>query len=120
MIYTEWKIGEKEPLKLRLRARDCVQLEKTLGTNPLNVMMSMETRDELPSLTSMITIIHASLQCYHHGIKMEDVLNYYDEYIEAGGSQVDLLELITDVFDTSGFLPKGKDEELEKNAVGAN
>jgi len=118
MLYTEWKIGEKEPLKLRLRAKDCVQLEKTLGTNPLNVFMSMETKDEIPNLTAMVTILHAALQCYQHSVKMDDVLNYYDEYIEAGGSMLELLEVIGEVFDTSGFLPKDK-EDAEKNTSGA-
>ncbi|MCI9597355.1 MAG: hypothetical protein HFE75_08680 [Firmicutes bacterium] len=121
MLYTEWKIGDKEPLKLRLRAKDCVQLEKALGTNPLNMLIAVETKDEIPNLTVMVTILHAALQCYHHGFKMDEVLNHYDQYIEAGGSMLELLEVITDVFETSGFLPKDKDgeEEPEKNTAGA-
>lgn len=119
MLYAEWKIGEKEPLKLRLRAKDCVQLEKALGTNPLNIMVHMETKEELPELASIIAILHASMQACHHGIKMDDVLSYYDEYIEAGGSQMELLEVVADIFDVSGFLPKDRDEDSEKNATGA-
>lgn len=119
MLYTEWKVGEKEPLKLRLRARDCVQLEKAIGTNPLNILMQLETKDQIPDLSSMIAILHASMQCYHHGIKLDDVLNYYDEYIEFGGSQIALIEVISDIFDVSGFLPKDKGEDSEKNVAGA-
>jgi len=42
----------------------------------------------------MCGIIHVSLQRYHHGISFKDVKVLVDEYIDEGGSQ---LELFMDV-----------------------
>ena len=48
MIYYSFNVKDKE-YKARLTAKTCIDLEKKLGTNPLNVMMSMDEK-KMPSL----------------------------------------------------------------------
>ena len=56
---TTFKVGEDE-YQARLTARACVELEKTLGENPLNIFTSL-TGNELPSLNTLLTILKYSL-----------------------------------------------------------
>lgn len=111
-LHTEWKIGDREPLKLRLTSRGCVDAERRLGTNPLNILTSID-EGNLPRLEAIIVILHQALQPFEHGYSTEDVYELYDEYIDAGGTMVDLIPLILDVFKVSGFF---KEEKPKKGA----
>lgn len=101
MLFTDFKVGEKE-LKLRLDSRGCVALEKKLGKSPLDIFMEAQN-GSLPKLEGVIAILHASLQKYQHGYTEEKVYDLYDEYIEAGGSFIELIPVLLDVFKVSGF-----------------
>lgn len=104
MNYTILTVGGKE-LKLRLNARSTVQLEKALKGNPLNLFMKVE-KGELPTLEEVITVIHASLQALEHGYTMEAVYDLYDEYIDGGGSLIELIPVIGEIYQASGIIPK--------------
>lgn len=105
MRYTTFKVGEKE-YKLRAAATQIVELEKKLGgRNPLSILMAVEG-GELPSVTQVLLILHASLQKFNHGMTFERVLELYDEYVEEGNSYTDLIPVMVDVFKTSGFFPR--------------
>lgn len=111
MLYTEFKVGEQE-FKLRIDARATVALEKKLGRSPLDVFMDAQN-GSLPKLEGVIAILHASLQKYQNGFTEEKVYDLYDKYIEEGGTFIELISVLLDVFKTSGFF---KDEEVaEKN-----
>lgn len=101
MLYTEFKVKDKE-LKLRLTTRDCVSLEKKLGRNPLDDIMAVE-KGKLPTITYIVAVLHASLQKYQNGYTEEKVYDLFDDYINEGGSLIDLMEVITEIFKVSGF-----------------
>lgn len=110
MAYTEWKIGDREPLKLRLTSKGCVDAERRIGTNPLNILTAIDDGN-LPRVEAIIVILHQALQPLEHGYSMDDVYELYDEYIDAGGTMVDLIPLVLDIFKASGFFKestKGK------------
>lgn len=111
MQYKILKVGNEE-LKLRLRARDCVDLESKLGESPLNVLMRLEG-GKIPSLGFIITILQHSLQALEHGYNLEKTYDLYDKYIENGGDMMEMFEILTDVFEVSGFFKK---EKIEKEA----
>lgn len=123
MLYTEWKIEGREPLKLRLRARDCVEVEKLIGTNPINVIIEEAQKEHLPNISHIVAILQCSMRAFEHGKSLEEVYDLYDEYMDKGGSIDALLDLLMEVFKVSGFIPEDepeeKDEEAEKNATGA-
>jgi len=105
MRFTTFKVGEKE-YKLRAAASQIVDLEKKLGgRNPLSILMAVEG-GELPSVTQVLLILHASMQKFHHGMTFEKVLDLYDDYVEEGYSYTDLIPVMVDVFKTSGFFPR--------------
>lgn len=101
MQYTTINIGEKE-LKLRLRAKDCVDLENKLGGSPLDQLMGLEN-GKLPTVTLVVITLHAALQAFNNGYTVNKVFELYDEYIEEGGSLMDLVPKLIDIFKVSGF-----------------
>ena len=116
MLYTTFTVKDRD-YKARLTAQACVDLEKKLGTNPLNVFVRMMGDGEnfnLPSLGEMIAIIHASLQAYEHGISIDKTYEIYDAFIEDGHNQMDLFPILIEIFKVSGLIPE--EVETEKNA----
>ena len=100
--YVELKIGENE-YKLKMKTRQVVALEKSLGKSPLNILM--EAQDGvLPSIEDMLMILAASLQQYHHGFDLDKVYDLYDEFVDAGNTMLELIPIIIDVLSVSGYI----------------
>lgn len=112
MNYINFEVGT-DVYKLRLNTRNVVMLEKQLGCNPLNIFGA--NYDTMPSITTMVAILHASLQQYNHGISLNDAYDIFDRYIEAGNAATDFLLVILDIYKNSGLIPDDKKGE-EKNA----
>ena len=109
MMYVDFNAGEKQ-YKLRLNIRATVALEKQLGVNPL---MIFEDGDKIPTITTMVAILHASLQHFHHGISLADAYNVFEAWLNDGNTVVDFLPVIIEIYKVSGII---KDEPTaEKN-----
>jgi hypothetical protein len=113
MNYITFEVANKS-YKLRLNTRNIVLLEKQLGCNPLSVFGNGDT---VPTITTMVAILHASLQQYNHGISLNDAYDIFDEYVADGHSAVDFIPTILEIYKASGIIPDDvKEEEEEKNA----
>lgn len=117
MLYTTFNVKDRD-YKLRLNAKACVDLEKKLGTNPLNIFVNMFSEGDkvnLPTIGDIIIILHASLQAYEHNMTMDKVYELYDNYIAEGHTQIEMLPIIAEVFKVSGLIPEEAEIET-KNA----
>lgn len=112
MLYVDFTAGGKD-YKLRLNTRAVVGLEKQLGMNPLAIFGN---GDSLPTVTTIIQILHASLQQYQHGISFDDVYDIYDAYIADGHVMTDLIPVIVDLYKASGLIKDVNKGDSEKNA----
>ena len=110
MMYVNFAAGNKE-YKLRLSIRATVALEKQLGVNPLMIFGNGET---IPTITTMVNVLHASLQQYQHGITLNDAYSIFEEWLNEGNSITDFLPIIIEVYKVSGII-KQDEEEAEKN-----
>lgn len=110
MMYVDFTAGGKD-YKLRLNTRNIVALEKQLGMNPLSIF---GTGDTIPTITAMVSILHASLTQYQHGITLNDAYDIFDSYLNDGKSMTDFIPVILDIYKTSGLIRTGEAEE--KNA----
>lgn len=112
MMYVDFEAGNKT-YKLRLNTRATVALEKAIGCNPV---MIFGEGDTVPSVTTMVNILHCSLQPLQHGITLNDAYDIFDEYLEEH-TVTDFINVILDIFRSSGLIPKAKEteEESEKN-----
>ena len=108
MMYVDFTAGNKD-YKLRLNTRNIVTLEKQLGMNPLAIFGDGDT---LPTLTTMIQILYASLQQYNHGISLMDAYDIFDAWLEDGHVMTEFLPIIIEIYKASGII---KEEVTEKN-----
>lgn len=108
MMYYDFKAGNKE-YKLRLTTRIIVALEKSIGCNPL---MIFGNGDTVPTITTMVAVLHAALQPMHHGITLNDAYDIFDEYLADGNAPTDFIETIIGIYKASGLI---KEENNEKN-----
>jgi hypothetical protein len=102
-MYYDFKAGNNE-YKLRLNTRNTIALEKQLGCNP--IMIFGADYESLPTVSAMVTVLHASLQAFEHGITLEKAYDIFDTYIEDGNSAVDFAKVILEIYKASGLVPK--------------
>lgn len=100
MLYTEFTVGT-ENYKLRLNTRAIIVLEKQLGCNPLSIFGDGDT---IPTVSTMVSILHASLQQYQHNITLNDAYDIFDAYLAEGNTMTDFLPVIVEVFKVSGLI----------------
>jgi hypothetical protein len=108
MLYVDFNAGNKE-YKLRLNTRDVISLEKGLGCNPLAIFGNGDT---IPTITTMVRILHSSMRKYHHNITLDDAYDIFDEWLEDGHTITDFIQIIIDIYKVSGLI---KNEVEEKN-----
>ena len=114
-MYTELIING-ESYKLRLNTKASINLEKALGKNPLIVLMDA-AEGNLPKITDIILMLQAMLQTYHHGYNLDKTMDLFDKYVEDGNSMIELIPVLLEVFQTSGYISKNAatGEEEAKN-----
>lgn len=111
MMYVDFTAGNKD-YKLRLNTRNVVALERSLGCNPLSVFGDGDT---LPTVTVMVTVLHASLQQLNHGVSLNDAFDIFDEYLADGHSATDFINVMLDIYKVSGLINQDVDVDTEKN-----
>lgn len=111
MLYVDFTAGNKD-YKLRLSTRQTVSLEKQLGCNPLSIFGDGET---IPTITTMVYILYASLQQLNHGISLDDAFNIFDDYLADGHVVTDFIPVIVEIYKVSGIIKNSKETEIEKN-----
>jgi hypothetical protein len=99
-MYIDFKAGN-EVYKLRLRTRDIITMEKQIGVNPLAIFGNGET---IPTITTMVTILHASLQAYQHNITLDKAFDIFDEWLEDNHTMLDFVAVILEVYKVSGLI----------------
>ena len=108
MLYYDFTAGNKD-YKLKLDTRNIVSLEKKIGCNPLAIFGKGDT---IPTVSTMVAVLHASLQPYHHGITIDDAYNIFDAYLEDGNSTTDFINVIVEIYKVSGII---NEKLMEKN-----
>lgn len=107
MMYVNFTAGNNE-YKLRLNTRNMIMLEKQLGCNPLAIFGNGDT---IPTVTTMVYVLYASLIQYNHGITLNDAYDVFDRYLEDGHSATDFIQVILDIYKVSGLI---KTEDVEE------
>lgn len=107
-----WEVGE-ERLQLKLTTAEIIELEKKFRKNLISLMGD---EDNIPPLTTMLQIIHAAATPWRHGLKLRDIMNYYERYKDAGGTQLNLyVDIYIQIFMVSGFFSPSMVEDMEES-----
>lgn len=107
MMYVDFTANNKN-YRLRLSTRAIVALEKQLGCNPLSIFGNGDT---IPTVTTMVTVLHASLQQYEHGITLDKAFDIFDDYIADGHNATEFINVILEIYKVSGLIPKEVEEK---------
>lgn len=110
MLYTDFIVGGKT-YKLRLATRNIVMLENAIKCNPLSIFGNGDT---IPEVSTMVSILWASLQQYHHGIGMNEAYDIFDKYLEEH-TMTEFIPVILDIYKVSGLIANNKEDDI-KNA----
>lgn len=110
MLYTIFTVGERD-YKLRLNTRNTITLEKQLGCNPLAIFGDGDT---IPTVTTMVQVLYASMLQLNHGITLNDAYDLFDAWLDEGHLITDFLNVIIDIYKVSGLIQKDREAE-EKN-----
>lgn len=109
--------------------KEKIRLEKSLGGSPLNAIlpmmvgaMSENEQDfdfskvkEIPSLSFMITVLHASAQKLNAGVTMDKMMGLVDVYLEGEAEGVfGLFPIIVEVLQTGKYLPSDEKDSKEE------
>ena len=105
MNYVEFMVGGKE-YKLRLNTRNVIALEKQIGMSPLAIFDG----ETFPTITTMVTILWASLQQLNHGIGMNEAYDIFDDYLAEGHDVMEFYMKIIEIYKVSGLM-KDKSEK---------
>ena len=111
MMYYDFNAGGKE-YKLRLNTRATVLLEKQLGCNPLSIFGGGET---IPTVTTMVSILHAALQQFHHNVDMNEAYNIFDAWLDDNHAITDFIAVIIELYKVSGIIKADTEPEEGKN-----
>lgn len=107
--YVTWTVNGTE-YKLKLTTDGICQLENKLKVNLLS------TLDTMPPLNVMCGIIHMSAQRFHHGLSFNNIKTLVDDYIEEGGSQLELFtDVLVPIFEVSGFFSLEMGQAMTEN-----
>ena len=108
--FVPWVVDGTE-YRLKLTSNAIVKLENQYKANILTVISPEEG---LPPVGVLLSVVHASMQKYEHGMNPSNVMDIYDKYVEDGGDMTTLMEeVIMPLLSNSGFFTKEMAQELE-------
>lgn len=108
-----WEVDGQE-YKLKLTTSAVCQLEEKFKTNLLNLV------DGMPALSTMLTVTHAAMKQWHHGIKYNDVQDLFDKYCDNGGSQTSFLaDVFMEIYNVSGFFSQALADTMTEKIAEA-
>jgi len=107
--YATWVVKEEE-YKLKLDTAGIIKLEESFKSNLISVL---DTASGIPPLAVMLKITHQAMLKYNHGIKLKEVYDLFDDYVDEGGSQTSFFtDTLMSIFQSGGFFSKNITEEM--------
>lgn len=100
MTYVDFSAGNKD-YKLRLSVRAIIALEKQLGMNPIAVFGNGDT---MPTITTMVQVLHASMTQLNHGVTLNDAYDIFDSWLADGHTMTDFLPIMIEIYRASGLI----------------
>ena len=114
--WVTWDVGGTE-YKLKLRASDITKLEQRFGKSLLDAVLE----DGIPPVSTVITMLQAALQKFHHGMRSDKVEDLFDAYLDEGGTQVSLLkDVVYPLMGDAGFFTAAQMDMLTKEMAEAD
>lgn len=98
--------------ELRLTTRATIKLEQALGKNLISLFVE-DGKERIPMVGEIVFVLYYALN--PKPLNIEAVYDLYDEYLEEGGSQLEMVSIIIELFKDCGIIPKEEDNKIIKN-----
>ena len=110
---------EEQDLKLRIRTKDGAELEKLLG-GPILGLLSNEQRvlSIMQDVPAMLFIALKPFAQEHGNYSYDDACELVDRMVDAGWSLEQFVELVIQIFEVSGLIPKGAVSAMKDHPTG--
>ena len=112
MLYRVLTVGGVD-YKLKLTTKQTIELEKKLGGSPVNGLINT-AKGQVPSATYVATCLHGCMQQLNKNITMDKVYEIMDKAAEEGKGPLELVDLLTDVYQDACLIPRDDPKEEEK------
>lgn len=108
--FVVWTVGG-EDYRLKLKSTEICQIESKMNIDLFETLTKGK-----PPLYIMLITIQGALQSMNHKMKIADVQNLYDQYVEEGGTQLTLFtDIIMEILKVSGFFTRNQVEIMEES-----
>lgn len=105
-----------------LKTKTCLELERELGENPLNLLaeaLSQIGDGKLPNMIPIVKLLSGSFKANHPELTEDDVCDIIDEYKKTNPDnlpfpEIGILNFISQVFVDSGFVQENPLKEKKK------
>lgn len=114
MARKQFEIWEVEGVeyKLKLKTASICKLEEKLNMSLMDVLGLARTT---PPISTMLLITHGAMKDWNSNIKIDDVKDLFDKYIDEGGTQLDFFTTtFMGIYRVSGFFTESQSKEMEK------
>ncbi|MFS7206719.1 DUF6096 family protein [Carnobacterium divergens] len=102
-------------LKLRLDGRSILAIEKRLDKSLLSLFLGSQGGMKLPPSNELLIVLQGANQA--HGIKDEDIIGAFENFLDSGKTTMDLQSIIQELLEDAGFFGKDKKEEASTDTV---
>ena len=102
-------------LKLRLAPRDVFKIENRLDESIFGLFMSNKGGMALPSTKKLLIILQGANQVPN--VSDDAIFKAFEQFIDEGNSTMDLMNIVQELLDESGFFgTKDKAEQVNEEA----
>lgn len=102
-------------LELRLDGRSILAIEKRLDKSLLSLFLGSQGGMKLPPSNELLIVLQGANQS--HGIKDEDIIGAFENFLDSGKTTMDLQSIIQELLEDAGFFGKDKKEETSTDTV---
>lgn len=102
-------------LELRLDGRSILAIEKRLDKSLLSLFLGNQGGMKLPPSNELLIVLQGANQT--HGIKDEDIIGAFENFLDSGKTTMDLQSIIQELLEDAGFFGKDKKEEASTDTV---
>ncbi|GHV97897.1 hypothetical protein lacNasYZ03_11730 [Lactobacillus nasalidis] len=91
----------KLTLDCKLDGKAILAIEKRLHKSILSLFMDANGNAQLPPANELLIVLQGANKT--HGVSDQDIISAFEDYIENGGTTVDLFSNVSDLLQESGF-----------------
>ncbi|HFE9852473.1 DUF6096 family protein [Enterococcus sp. DIV1420a] len=100
-------------LQLRLGTKEIYTIENRLDESLMGLFMNGKGGLGMPSLKKVLIVLQGANQT--SGVKDQDIFDAVDKFLAEGNTTMDIITILQELLDESGFFGKNKDEKEDKS-----